>query len=79
MGKTSGQYKFVMDCKSDYCKKIQKYMGGRGFDVKMVDNTWLGDHYGIRTFNTKSEAEKEALHLSKKYSDKLYQITVFPP
>lgn len=79
MVSTTGKYKFVVDCKPDYCMAIQKHMKRMEFEVKPDANTWLGDHHGIKTFKTKADAEKDALQLSKKYSDKLYQITVLPP
>lgn len=54
-------------------------MDKEGFTVK-PDDTWMGDHYGLKRFETKKDAETAADNLFKKYSKdrKLHRVTIVP-
>lgn len=41
-----------------------------------IEDTWLGDHYGLKKFETKAKAEVAATKLFEECSDKLNQITI---
>lgn len=77
MVKSKQTYKFIVDCNGKHCKEIRDHMKTLNFKVT-TEKTWTGDHYGIKKFDTKEDAENMATKLFDKYSKdkKLYRITI---
>lgn len=71
-------YKFVVDCNLGHCAEIQKRMKAMKFHSVKAEDTWLGDHYGLKEFDTEKQAEEVATKLFNKYYEKLNQITIHP-
>lgn len=73
-------YKFIIDCHGKYCTSIQKHMKNAEFQVSR-DLTPIGDHYGLKSFKTKKEAENAASELFDRFNKnsrikKLYRVTL---